>query len=134
MSIFVDTSGVLAVMSADDRFHAPAAATWRRWADTSPLLVTSNYVVLETTALLQYHLGIRAVRSFHEDIRPVIHVEWITDETHQSAITALLTASRRQLSLVDCTSFETMRNLDLRRVFTFDPQFAEQGFTCLPSS
>ena len=39
---------------------------------------------------------------------------------------------RRQLSLVDCASFDIMRRLGLRDVFAFDPHFAEQGFRCLP--
>jgi predicted nucleic acid-binding protein len=40
----------------------------------------------------------------------------------------LLVANRRDLSLVDCTSFEVMRRNGLEVVFTFDPHFHEQGF------
>jgi predicted nucleic acid-binding protein len=32
------------------------------------------------------------------------------------------------LSLVDCTSFEIMRQTRFEKVFTFDPHFSEQGF------
>lgn len=132
MTIFVDTSGILAVMNADDRFHAAGIAIWRHWADDRPRLVTSNYVVLESVALLQRRMGMEAVRSFHQDILPLVQMKWFTAEIHHASIVALFAANRRHLSLVDCSSFEVMRNLNVRQVFAFDPHFAEQGFTCLP--
>ena len=132
MTVFVDTSAILALMSPDDRFHQAAATMWRQWASQRPQLITSNYIVLETVALLQRRVGLDAVRSFHERLLPVMQVEWVTPETHRRAVTAVLAAERRDLSLVDCTSFDLMRNLDLEAAFTFDDHFAEQGFTRLP--
>ena len=41
-------------------------------------------------------------------------------------------ANRRQLSLVDCSSFETMRRVRIEKVFTFDEHFREQGFEVIP--
>ena len=41
---------------------------------------------------------------------------------------ALLTADRRHLSIVDCTSFEIMRKQGIEKVFCFDKHFKEQGF------
>jgi predicted nucleic acid-binding protein len=132
MNVFVDTSAILAVMNADDRFHPAGSAVWRQWSEEHPQLITSNYVIVETAALLQRRMGMEALRSFHQHLRPVIQVVWVTAEIHQAAVTALLTANRRPLSLVDCTSFEIMRTLNLHSAFTFDSHFAAQGFTCLP--
>ena|GEM_PF-3548981 len=50
----------------------------------------------------------------------------------RAGVSALLTSGREQLSLVDCVSFELMRQLGIRTAFTFDRHFEEQGFTCLP--
>jgi predicted nucleic acid-binding protein len=36
------------------------------------------------------------------------------------------------LSLVDCTSFQVMRQLGIDTAFAFDEHFAEQHFTCIP--
>ncbi len=44
----------------------------------------------------------------------------------------LLSAGRRKLSLVDCTSYEIMRQYNLEQVFTYDPHFSEQGFDVIP--
>jgi len=50
----------------------------------------------------------------------------------RAGVSALLTSGREQLSLVDCVTFELMRQLGIRTAFTFDRHFEEQGFTCLP--
>ena len=78
-------------------------------------MVTTNYVLVETFALVQSRLGLEAVREFQESIVPVLSVEFVTPETHRLGIAALLAASRRGLSLVDCVSFEVMRDLGIKR-------------------
>ena len=50
---------------------------------------------------------------------------------HRSGVGALLSASRRDLSLVDCVSFEVMRTSGINTVFAFDKHFNEQGFTLI---
>jgi len=132
MSIFADTSGLYAVFDRDDLNHARSNVAWVEWLRNGEVLVTNNYVLVETTALLQHRLGITAVRVFQEDVAPVLQIEWVTEEQHRAAADAMLTASRRKLSLVDCVSFQTMRQLGLRRAFSFDAHFREQGFETRP--
>jgi len=132
MSIFIDTAAFLAVLNANDQFHPPAKQTWDEILSSDTPLFCSNYVVLETTALLQHRFGIEAVRLFESDILPVIEIFWIDEAIHKQGMSALLVANRRDLSLVDCTSFEIMRQSGLYTVFTFDPHFREQGFTLVP--
>ena len=59
-------------------------------------------------------------------------MDWIGEEQHDVAIQTVLTANRRNLSLVDCASFETMRRLGIETVFTFDEHFRDQGFKVVP--
>ena len=80
------------------------------------------------TALLQRRVGIEAVRRFQLDMLPIIDIEWIDQTTHDRAMQTLLTVNRRQLSLVDCASFDTMRKLGITIAFQFDQHFTEQGF------
>ena len=63
---------------------------------------------------------------------PIINIEWITPGVHRSGASVLLAVSRRKLSLVDCISFEIMRNSGIKIIFTFDSHFEEQGFHCIP--
>lgn len=128
MTVFVDTSAFLAVLAADDEHHAVAAATWRRLITDEEPLVTNNYVLVETLALLQRRVGLDAVRAFQAKVMPSLLVRWMDEQQHQEALTSVLSANRRYLSLVDCASFQTMRLNGIGRAFTFDQHFAEQGF------
>lgn len=132
MRIFVDTSAFYALLDRGDENHGAAKGAWTQMLDTGDPSVTSNYVLVETFALLQNRLGMAAVRGFQEDVMPVVHVEFVSPEQHRSGISALLAADRRGLSLVDCVSFEVMRHLGIRTVFCFDTHFREQGFTFIP--
>jgi len=74
-------------------------------------------------------LDLEAVRQFQEDIVPILPVESVAPEIHRVGIAALLAASRRNLSLVDCVSFEVMRDFGIKSVFTFDDHFRQYGFS-----
>ena len=128
MSVYVDTSAFLAAFTADDAMHERAKRRFEEFARQQETLISTNYVLLETISLLQRRLGLDAVRSFHENIGPVVRVHWVDEAIHQSGLNALLAASRRQLSLVDCVSFEIMRRIGVNKVFCYDPHFDQQGF------
>jgi predicted nucleic acid-binding protein len=130
--IFVDTSAFYALLDGDDADHAPASKWWEANPPIEGVLVTTNYVVLETMALLQSRIGMAAVRMFHDAFLPLVRVEWIDEILHNQAASALVATGRRGLSLVDLTSFETMRQLGIRSVFTFDRHFKEFGFETVP--
>ena len=132
MSLFVDTSAFYALLDADDANHRRSAGAWRDTMTSDQNVVTTNYVLVETFALIQSRLGLQAVREFQEDIVPVLHVEFVTPEMHRLGIAAFLAASRRGFSLVDCISFEVMRELGMKSAFTFDGHFREYGFTAIP--
>ena len=128
MPVYIDTSGIYALVDETDANHEAAADAWLALKDGTERLFSSSYVLLETVALLQSRLGLEAVRALETTLVPLITVRWVDADLHSRAIGALLTAGRRNLSLVDCVSFEVMREMDLETVFAFDAHFAEQGF------
>jgi len=132
MRNYIDTSAFFALLDRDDANHKKAGIAWAQILNPEHILVTCNYVLVETFALLQSRLGLSAVRGFQEDILPLINIEFVTSGTHRAGISALLSASRRNLSFVDCVSFEVMRSQGIRNAFTFDPHFKEQGFIVIP--
>lgn len=132
MTVYIDTSAILAVIDADDRWYSAAKAQWESLLLSNTVLVSSNYILVETYALVQRRLGMEAVRLLSADIEPIIRVIWVDEETHRRGEAAVMAAQRKGLSLVDCVSFVVMREAGIREVFTFDRHFAEQGFTCLP--
>jgi len=85
-------------------------------------------VLLETGALLGRRVGFQAVRDLENEFVPALRIIWIDEAIHRRAMTALLTAGLRHLSLVDCVSFDVMRTRHLHTAFAFDAHFAQQGF------
>ena len=131
MTVFIDTSGFYSLLDASDKNHVNGRSIWQRILDEDANLVTSNYIIVETTALVQNRLGMNAVADLQNSLLPLVQVEWVAQVTHQAGIAAMLTANRRQLSLVDCVSFEICRQRNIKDVFAFDQHFEEQGFRLL---
>jgi predicted nucleic acid-binding protein len=129
--VFLDTSGLFSAFHRDDVRHSAGAQTWESLITGDTPLFTCNYVVLELSALLQRRLGLDAVDALGSHVLPWVNVLWVDEALHAQAVAGVLAARRRDLSLVDCASFAVMRRLGLRRVFTFDQHFAEQGFEVL---
>ncbi len=132
MSVFVDTAGLIAVLDDAQPAHEAAKALWFRLLTEDEPLVTTNYVLVETLALVQRRYGMRAVRLVAQTALPALAPVCVDQPLHESGLHAFLQESRRGPSLVDCVSFIFMREQGLARVFTLDPHFADQGFEVLP--
>lgn len=132
MVIFVDTSALLALVNMNDQFHGQAKGQWQLLLENKDTLFSNNYVILESVSLIQHRFGMDWIGTLHAEILSLIDIAWVDENQHQAALTAFLTANRRQLSLVDCSSFETMHRLEIENVFTFDEHFQEQGFKVIP--
>ncbi len=132
MTVFVDTPALYAVLDRDDDNHTGAAAAWKELLDRVSDLLTTKYVLLEMSVLLQNRLGMNTFRTFHEVIAPLLRVDWVGKEQHRAATGAVLAAARKKLNIVDCVSFQTMREHGVRTAFCIDRHFREQGFETLP--
>jgi predicted nucleic acid-binding protein len=132
--VFLDASALYAVFDAGDTSHETAARAWDELLRSDAPLHTINYVALELAAVLQRRLGVDAVDALTTYVLPLVNVIWVDDALHAQGTAGVLAARRRDLSLVDCTSFAAMRRLGLHTVFSLDTHFAEQGFTVLPAA
>jgi len=131
--ILVDTAALYAVIDSADPNNRRATTTLRDLQVSGESLLTHEYVVVETTALLQRRLGLEAVRRLVDDLLPLIEIAWVDEALHAEAREALLAAGRRTVSIVDWVSFLVMRRHGVRRAFTFDQDFAVEGFEVLPA-
>lgn len=127
MATFVDTSAFYAHFEAADEHHERAVRTWDELLE-GERLVTHNYVLLESGALLQSRLGTLPVRQLHEEFVPVLDVHWVSPEEHEDAFRAVAASGSKAVSIVDRVSFLVMRRSGITRAFTFDRHFADEGF------
>lgn len=131
--IFVDTSALFALLDEDDSNHR-SAAEWFSGpgrAARSPL-VTHNYVLVETSALVQRRLGSEALKTFFDAFVPAMTVRFVDESLHRIAVAAHLAAGGKRPSLVDWVSFELMRDRGIHSAFAFDRDFSVEGFETLP--
>lgn len=131
MKVFVDTSAFLAIMEPTEQNHEIASRVWFELTERDAHLICTNYVLLETLTLIQNRLGMSALRSFRDLAIPFLTIIWIDKAIHQAGLAAVLSEDRRQLSMVDSTSFAAMRENGLDTALAFDRHFEEQGFVCL---
>lgn len=132
MSLFLDTSGLYALLVRTEEGHAEVVGAFRKALEDGRALLTTSYVIVETIALLQHRLGLAPVRDFTEDVVPVLSIEWVAETLHRKGVERLLREDRRRLSLVDCVSLEFIRARGLRDVLALDAHFAEAGCRLFP--
>jgi len=130
---FVDTSGLYALLDQTDPNHERARGALRELRAADARLVTHGYVIVEVVALVQRRLGLDVVRRFVADLMPIIEVVHVDAGLHAEALAALLAADRRGISLVDRTSFLVIRRHGIRQAFSFDADFADEGFEVVPA-
>ena len=130
MTVFIDTSALYAYLDARDAEHQVSKQAFESLQQERR--VVHNYILVETEALVRARLGTIASARFHAELVPVLDVEWVTAELHDVALSSLRAAGRRDLSLVDCVSFEVMRRRQIDTAFAFDDDFATAGFRIIP--
>ena len=132
VTVFVDTSALFALVNTAEENNIRAWNTWNELIRRGDELITNNYVIVESIALIQNRPGMPVVQRLQANIISLIQIAWIDKEQNAAATKYLLAANRRDLSLVDCSAFETMRRLGIDTIFTFDEHFREQGFNVTP--
>lgn len=128
MIIFVDTSALIAYVDAGDDFNERAVELFSSFAKDDYNLITTNYIILEAIIIVKKRFGLEAVSSFNDNIVPSLRVYWINEEVHNIGVNNLIIANRKKVSLVDYTSFEIMKRLDIEKAFSFDNHFKSFGF------
>ena len=132
MRTFVDTSALYALLDADDDSHTAAANWFSTPAMAADDLVTHNYVLVESAALVHHRLGAAGVRDLFDALVPVLTVVFVGAAVHERAVAAYRAGLSRRVSFVDRVSFQVMRDATLDQAFAFDRDFATEGFALVP--
>lgn len=127
-TVFVDTSGFYAALTPADPFHVEAAKLFLRARNESWRLVTTNYVVHESWALIQKRFGWPAMDAFFSTLLPMCEVHFITADLHEKATEQCRRERLRALSLTDCSSFQLMISLGIDEAIAKDEHFGRHGF------
>lgn len=130
MTLFVDTSGILALIDRDDRSHLGTTEAFA--LGRSQPLVTHAYVVVETLAVARRRFDARVAADIIDRVLPAIEVTPVDAELHATALAAFRQSIDPSVSLVDRTSFAFMRREGIARAIALDADFRTAGFQTLP--
>lgn len=115
-----------AAVDAGDIDHERAK---RALSDESGDLLTSDHVLFETWRLLRKRLGRPVAERFFESIRAgLADLAYIEPRDVEAAWAIGLGYPDQDFSIVDRTSFAVMERLGVKRVATFDSDFAIYRF------
>lgn len=129
MKIFVDTSYYVARVMPRDQWHRAAMSA----VQPGMTFVTSSLVINETISLLQARGYFSAAVIFLERVRRSQEVQVVYPDrgAQEEAWDLFGKWGSMGANAVDCASFAVMRQLGIRRAFTFDGHFREAGFETL---
>ncbi len=127
MTVFVDTSALIALLDEDDQHHLEASSTFRSLLGQGAELITHNYVHVESIAVVDRRLGPEAMRRLVDSLLPVLDTIWVDEAHHRAALVAHRFTGVK-VSLVDQVSFAVMRGHGIDNALAFDADFQAQGF------
>ena len=130
MTLFVDTSGLLALVDRDDPAHAGIVAAFER-GRREPL-ATHAYVIVETLAVARRRYGPTVAAALIDRVIPALDVAPVDADLHSGAMAAFREAVESSVSLVDRTGFAVMRRAGIERAIALDADFHTAGFETLP--
>lgn len=132
ISLFVDTSGWASVFDSRQAEHQRAIALFKQFHQQQVRIVTTNYVLAELVALLDSPLKISRPQIFQiiDTIKTTSYLEAIHIDADIDRAAWELCKSRpdKAWSLVDCSSFVVMQQLNIQQALTGDRHFEQAGF------
>lgn len=136
-TVFVDTSGWIALLSHDDRLHDRALARYDELSRAGNRLLTNNYVTDETATRLRYGAGVPAALKFRRMILDAVasrrlRIGWVDEKAEAEAWRILEQYGDVELSLTDATCAVTARAARVTEVFGCDSDFEALGFVVAP--
>jgi predicted nucleic acid-binding protein len=132
-AVFVDTSAYVATLKRDDERHQEAVAIVQTLTQQHAALITTNFILAETHAMLLRYLGPDPARAFLQGMdrsRATVVVR-AEEGDEQAARTLLYRYTDKDFSLVDTISFAVMARLGITHAFTFDKHFEQYGWQVL---
>jgi predicted nucleic acid-binding protein len=130
VTVFVDTSGILALLDRDDPAHAGVVEAFRL-GQAEPL-ATHAYVVVEALAVARRRYGPAVTADLIDRVIPALDVTPVDAELHVASVRAFRDTVESSVSLVDRTSFAFMRREGIERAIALDTDFRTAGFETLP--
>lgn len=131
--LFLDTSFAVALSSPKDLYHPRAVALARNLERLGSQMVTTRAVILEIgnslSRLLYRSAGVALLDFLETD--PRVEIVPLSENLYRKGFEIFRSRHDKEWSLVDCISFEVMRDRGLVDSLTTDQHFKQASFRAL---
>ena len=131
--VLVDASAFFAIFNTRDPKHELATSTLSQLTRERSQVLTTNFLVAETHALLLNRRGRDLAVQFLTVLQggdPAI--VRVTEDDEERAKAIIFQYDDKDFSYVDTTSFAVMERLGIDEGFSFDRHFRQYGWRMLP--
>ena len=134
-AVFLDTSGLLALINDDDHWHLSAEEVWRGLIKTHRKLITTSLVLVECGDGLSRIQHRRAAVQLRETLQAMRNVTVLQSdrELEDRAWTLFQDRTDQDWGMTDCVSMTAMWDEAITEVFGLDHHFQQAGFQLLLS-
>lgn len=130
-NVFIDTGGFIAFFNQDDKNHELAKTGLQKLITTGCQLITSDYVLDELISWMRCKMKIstaQIIKYITQMELADIEIISPTKELFSNSLKTMAKYNDHYFSFTDCMSFQMMKELNIRFVFTTDKHFAIAGF------
>ncbi len=135
-SVFVNTSGWLALYNRNDPNHAAAKDLWEDLRQRPIRLVTTDYVLDQTFTALKVFGSLHAAQAFNELVKNSMLIRLFMADSviFDRAWNVFIDDEQSHWTFTDCINYAVVQYLGVSEVFTFDPGFSAPGMVTIPSA
>ena len=132
-SVLVDTSAWYALVAEGEDRNADAQRLLTTLDPSRAELITTNFVVAETHALILRRRGRLDALAWLHRLRhgQIAEIDRFGEADEDRAVAIIEGYRDKAFSYTDATSFAVMRRLGIETAFSFDRHFAQFGVTTL---
>ncbi|OGY15784.1 MAG: hypothetical protein A2784_01525 [Candidatus Chisholmbacteria bacterium RIFCSPHIGHO2_01_FULL_48_12] len=136
MKVFVDTGPLRALVVPKDQERKRTLEIIESLGKQKAQMFTSDYILDEvfTGLLNDIRGGHLRIKEFNRLIlrQKLLQIEWIDRQRWLKTKRLFLKVSKdKTWSFTDCTSYVVMRELKIKKAFSFDEHFKQMGFDLL---
>ncbi len=132
-SVFLDTSGLIALVNTDDQWHRRAEIVWAELSDSGADLITTSLVLIELAdGLSRVHhrgLAMQLVDALERSRR--VEIVQVDERLEKLGWQLFRVREDKDWGMTDCVSMSLMADRRIQDVFTADHHFEQAGFNIL---
>ena len=135
-SIFVNSSGWLALYNPNDPNHPAARALWEELRSQPVRFVTTDYVLDQVFTALKMFGSLQAAQAFNELVKrsSLMRLFMVDSVIFDRAWDIFVEDAPPHWTFTDCINYAVVKYLAVDEVFTFDPGFSAPGMVTIPVS